>query len=94
MSNSNPFEQYQDQTETLVDEQYSNKLIIHNDDFNTFDWVADALVDICDQTIVQAEQCAMIIHTKGKYSVKEGEFKKLKPLKDAIVDRGINATID
>ncbi len=64
MSQTNPFEQQE--TETLVEEQFSNKLVIHNDDVNTFDWVADALIDICNHTTVQAEQCAMIIHTKGK----------------------------
>jgi len=92
MSYTNPFEQHD--TETAVEEKLSNKLIVHNDDHNTFDWVADALIDICNQTLVQAEQCAMIIHTKGKYSVKEGDYETLKPLKDAITDRGINATID
>lgn len=90
--NSNPFEQYQE--ETLVDEQLSNKLIVHNDDTNTFDWVAEALVDICAHTWVQAEQCAMIVHTKGKYAVKEGDMTFLKPLKDAISERGINVTIE
>ena len=92
MTKINPFEQHD--SETLLDEKLSNKLIVHNDDYNTFDWVADALVDICNQTIVQAEQCAMIIHTKGKYAVKEGELEVLKPMKDAITERGINATID
>ena len=92
MSNYNPFEQ--NQVDTLEKEAYSNKLTVHNDDYNTFDWVANALVDICKQSTVQAEQCAMIIHTKGKYSVKEGEYEFLKPLKDAIAERGINVTID
>ncbi|MFT4644639.1 MAG: ATP-dependent Clp protease adaptor protein ClpS [Planctomycetota bacterium] len=92
MTYTNPFEQHE--TETLVEDKFSNKLVVHNDDHNTFDWVADALIDVCNQTLVQAEQCAMIIHTKGKYAVKEGDYKKLKPLREAIVERGINATID
>jgi len=92
MPNYNPQEQHN--TDVLVEEKPSNKLIVHNDEVNTFDWVAISLVEICNQSMEQAEQCAMIIHTKGKYSVKEGEYEKLKPLKDAIVERGINATID
>lgn len=92
MSTRNPFEQHS--TKTLIEEKLSNKLVVHNDDTNTFDWVADALIDICNHTLVQAEQCAMIIHTKGKYSVKEGDLEVLKPMKDAITERGINATIN
>jgi len=91
MSAYNPFEQ--SETDVLEKEVFTHNLIIHNDDYNTFDWVAEALVDICSQTIEQAEQCAMIIHTKGKYAVKEGEYETLKPLKDAIAERGINVTI-
>ena len=90
--NTNPFEQHQN--ETLVEEELSKKLIVHNDDVNTFDWVAEALVDICKHTWVQAEQCALIVHEKGKYAVKEGDFDALKPMKDAISERGINATIE
>jgi ATP-dependent Clp protease adaptor protein ClpS len=82
------------QVDTLEKEAFSSKLVIHNDDYNTFEWVAISLVEICNHTLVQAEQCAMIIHTKGKYSVKEGDYSTLKPLKEAIVERGINATID
>lgn len=90
--NTNPFEKHQN--ETIVDDKLSHKLIIHNDEHNTFDWVAEALVDICKHSWVQAEQCAMIVHTKGKYNVKEGEMNTLKPMKDAITERGINATIE
>ncbi len=69
-------------------------LIIYNDDHNTFEWVIQALVDICRHTIEQAEQCSYIIHSKGKYAVKHGSIERLKPMKDAITDRGINATIE
>ena len=70
----------------------TRKLVLHNDDVNTFDWVIDALVEICRHSIEQAEQCSYIIHHKGKYAVKHGSLESLKPMKDAIIDRGINAT--
>ena len=72
----------------------TSRLILHNDDINTFDWVIDALVEICKHTYEQAEQCSYIIHHKGKYAVKHGSWEKLKPMKDAILDRGISATIE
>lgn len=71
-----------------------NKIIIYNDDVNTFEWVIETLIDVCKHTKEQAEQCAYIIHNKGKYAVKHGTFSTLKPMKDQITDRGINATIE
>ena len=72
----------------------TSKLILHNDDINTFEWVIDALVEVCKHTYEQAEQCSFIIHYKGKYAVKHGSFERLKPMKDAITERGISATIE
>ena len=72
----------------------TRKLVLHNDDVNTFDWVIDALVEIFRHSVEQAEQCSYIIHHKGKYAVKHGSLESLKPMKDAIIDRGINATIE
>ena len=70
------------------------KLLVWNDEINTFDWVIQSLVEICGHTSEQAEQCAWIIHHKGKYAVKKGSEKKLKPMREALVDRGIGATLE
>lgn len=88
--------------QTLIQEQVDvieelvdiKSLIIHNDDINTFEWVIESLMDICKHELVQAEQCTMLIHFKGKAAVKNGTFEELQPMKDAFSDRGINATID
>ena len=90
----------QEQVDTQLADEILEKvletrnLIVWNDNVNSFDNVIKALVEICDHTPEQAEQCAMIIHTKGKYTVKTGGYEELKPLREAITDRGINATID
>ena len=83
-------------TEVLDDVQNQNGkcLILHNDDFNTFDWVIESLVAICKHSYEQAEQCSLLVHFKGKCSVKEGAMDQLKPLKDGLVDRGLSATIE
>ncbi len=77
---------------TDTDEPYS--LIVWNDEVNSFDWVIQTLVEICGHTTEQAEQCAMIIHTQGKYGVRRGSYEELKPMCDAITERGIGATIE
>jgi ATP-dependent Clp protease adaptor protein ClpS len=77
---------------TALDEPYS--LIVWNDEVNTFEWVIETLVEVCGHSAEQAEQCAYIIHFQGKYAVKEGSYDELKPLCDAITDRGIGATLE
>jgi len=72
----------------------NRKLILYNDDVNTFDYVIDCLIEVCGHDIVQAEQCAFIAHYKGKCDVKNGDYKALKTLKDHLVDKGLKATID
>ncbi|RYZ37489.1 MAG: ATP-dependent Clp protease adaptor ClpS [Sphingobacteriales bacterium] len=86
--------QTQEETETdvLVDQLHS--LIVWNDNVNTFDWVIESLVDVCEHSPEQAEQCALYIHYKGKYAVKKGSFDILRPKAEALIDRGIQATID
>lgn len=74
--------------------EFSHQLIVHNDDVNTFDWVIEALVEICGHTREQATQCSMFIHFKGKYAVKHGDELKLIPMKDALHDRGISASVE
>jgi ATP-dependent Clp protease adaptor protein ClpS len=77
---------------TALDEPYS--LIVWNDEVNTFEWVIETLVEVCDHSTEQAEQCAYIIHFQGKYAVKQGSYDELKPQCDAITDRGIGATLE
>ncbi len=69
-------------------------LILHNDDVNTFDFVIETLVEVCSQNPLQAEQCAFIVHHNGKCGVKKGSFEDLKPLCQALLDKGLSASID
>jgi ATP-dependent Clp protease adaptor protein ClpS len=69
-------------------------LIIYNDDVNTFDWVIQSLMDVCKHTHEQSEQLSLLIHFKGKATVKTGPFEALQPLKDALVERGLSAVIE
>ena len=70
------------------------QLIVYNDDHNTFDWVIKCFVEVLGHAQSQSEQLALIIHTKGKASVKNGPKKVLKPQKDALVERGLSAVIE
>src|SRR6478609_7959463 len=91
-TSADPFEA--DETDVLTSEQFPYNLIVWNDDVNTFDWVIETLVEVCGHSPEQAEQCSLIIHFKGKCSVKNGDYDTLKPMCDAITERGIGATIE
>ncbi len=69
------------------------QLILHNDDFNTFDFVIETLVDTCDHTVEQAEQCAYIVHFKGKCSVKSGSLDDLKPRYESMKRKSLTVSI-
>lgn len=77
--------------EQLVDQC---DLIVYNDDVNTFDFVIETLVDVCSQEYLQAVQCAHIIHNNGKCGVKRGTFYDLKPKCEALLEKGLSATIE
>jgi ATP-dependent Clp protease adaptor protein ClpS len=89
---------YQEFTEkdvlTIENTLDTKQLVIHNDEVNTFDWVIDCLIDVCKHSFEQAEQSAILIHTQGKYAVKEGSYTKLSPMKDAMSERGLSVTIE
>ncbi len=68
-------------------------LVVFNDDVNTFDHVINTLIKICKHTPEQAEQCTLIIHYKGKCTVKVGSFEELAPMRNAICQRGISAEV-
>lgn len=87
-----PFEEEDIDVLTETEEPYS--LIVWNDEVNTFEWVIETLMEVCGHSAEQAEQCAFIIHFKGKYAVKQGSYDDLKPQCDAITERGIGATIE
>jgi ATP-dependent Clp protease adaptor protein ClpS len=86
---------YEEQdTDVLTDVENTYHIIVWNDEVNTFDWVIETLIEICGHTEEQAEQCALLIHTQGKYAVKQGSYEDLRPMCEAITDRGINATLE
>ena len=94
LNNPKTYEREDADMDVLTDSEEPYSLIVWNDEVNTFEWVIETLMEVCGHSQEQAEQCAMIIHTKGKYSVKRGSYDDLKPQCDAITDRGIGATIE
>ncbi|MBE99839.1 ATP-dependent Clp protease adaptor ClpS [Flavobacterium coralii] len=81
--------------EVLLEEGLAsnNEIVLYNDDVNTFDHVIDTLIRVCDHTPEQAEQCSIIVHYKGKCTVKTGEYKELEPQCTQLLEAGLSAEI-
>ncbi len=83
-----------EEIENEVNQGTNAQLIVYNDDFNTFDWVIESFIDICNHTFEQAEQLSLIVHFKGKATVKTGPFTMVQSMKENLIDRGISAVIE
>ena len=81
---------------TKVDEIISRpyKIVLGNDDFNTFDWVITCLIKFCGHDQEQATQCAYLVHFKGECDVKYGDFEKLSIMKESLQNAGLQATLE
>ena len=71
-----------------------HQIVLYNDDVNTFDHVINSLVKVCKHDSLQAEQCAMLVHYKGKCVIKKGAFDKLKVIHQALSEKGLTVEVD
>lgn len=81
-------------SDVSIEDLLSSRLIVYNDDVNTFKWVIQCLCKYCKHTPEQAEQCAYLIHHSGKCNVKRGSKEELLPIKEALTDAGLSAVIE
>lgn len=75
----------------VLDDLY--KLVLYNDDIHTFDYVIDSLIEICGHTEEQAHQCTILVHYKGKCTVKTGSIELLKPMHQKLISRSLTSEI-
>ncbi|MCC6816766.1 MAG: ATP-dependent Clp protease adaptor ClpS [Saprospiraceae bacterium] len=84
------------ESEILIEESLGeiSEIIVYNDDINTFEWVIECFINVCNHSFEQAEQLSYIVHYKGKASVKVGTFAVLRPMKDSLCEKGLSAVIE
>jgi len=86
-------EKEQVEYDELLVESKQFDLVLFNDDVNTFEWVIECLINICDHNEIQAEQCAYIVHYKGKCTVKSGDWEVLEPMHRALSNCDLSVEI-
>lgn len=84
----------QEQTDVLEQQDSWHEIVLFNDEVNTFDWVIHCLIEVCEHSPEQAEQCAVITHYKGKCAVKSGSYAELEPRCSSLLERGLSAEIN
>jgi len=88
-----PKEKIHEKEEILEQEVIQHEIILFNDEVNTFEFVINSLIDVCDHTSEQAEQCTYLVHYKGKCAVKTGEYDELKIRCTQLLNLGLSAEI-
>lgn len=86
-------EEVLEKVSTKTDKQKENEIVLYNDDYNTFDHVIETLIYACEHTPEQAEQCSILVHYKGKCTVKTGAYTELKPRCSKLLEAGLSAEI-
>ena len=87
-------EEIQEKKKILEKTVSRHGLILYNDDVNTFDHVINCLMRICSHELIQAEQCAWLVHQKGRCKVKNGSIKELRAMCEALLENGLTAQIE
>ena len=68
-------------------------LVLFNDNIHDFSYVIESLVEVCNHGNLQAEQCTYLAHYRGKCEIKQGSYDDLKQMKQALIERGLQAEI-
>jgi len=83
----------EESVDTLLLDVEEKTIVLYNDEVNTFDFVIDSLIKVCKHEPIQAEQCTILVHFKGRCDVKKGEDDTLEPICSALLERGLTAEI-
>ncbi len=93
-----PKPRWEEEEDILVEDDIGSDLpayiIVFNDDVNSFEWVIQCFMEVLKHSHEQAEQLSIIIHFKGKATVKTGPRGELEPLCEALLDRGLSAVLE
>jgi ATP-dependent Clp protease adaptor protein ClpS len=86
-------EKIQEDVDVLEKEVNQHEIVLHNDEVNTFDFVIDCLINVCENTEEQAEKFTWLVHLKGECTVQTGELKELEPRCSKLLSLGLSAEL-
>ncbi|MDB5134957.1 MAG: ATP-dependent Clp protease adaptor ClpS [Mucilaginibacter sp.] len=80
--------------ELLVSLKEMRRLVLWNDDFNTFDHVIHCMMKYLDYSEPQAEKIAFKVHNEGKCAVLEGSFTEMEVYRKILQQEGLTVTVE
>lgn len=80
--------------EILAITKQNNRLVLWNDEVNTFDHVIHCLVKYLKYSSSQAEKIAWVVHTKGKCTVLEGPYNEIEIYRKILKEEGLQVTTE
>lgn len=69
-------------------------LVLYNDNINSFDHVIRSLVEVCGHDEIQAEQCAVIAHFRGRCDIRSGNREFLSGMMNSLTERNLTVEIE
>ncbi len=72
----------------------NHRLILWNDDTNTFEHVIHCLVKHLQYTAAQAEDIAWKVHTEGKCAVLEGSYTEVNIYRKILKAEGLTVSVE
>lgn len=80
--------------EILAGTKESNKLILWNDDINTFDHVIYCLMHYLQYSEEESAKIAWTVHTKGKCAILEGSYTEMEVYRKVLKSEGLTVSIE
>ncbi len=80
--------------ELLAGLKESHRLILWNDDVNSFEHVIFCLIKYLDYNDSQAEKIAWEVHTKGKCAILEGSFTEVEVYRKILQQEGLTVSVE
>ncbi|MCP5498793.1 MAG: ATP-dependent Clp protease adaptor ClpS [Leptospiraceae bacterium] len=77
-----------------TDNLYGNKVILYNDDYNTFDHVELCLMKICMKSEKEAQRIALEAHNKGRAICYEGSHEVCETVAEKMSLQNLSVTIE
>lgn len=80
--------------EILAGLKESHRLILWNDEINTFDHVINCLMKYLDYNEPQSEAIAWTVHNEGKCTILEGSFTEVEIYRKILKQEGLSVSVD
>ena len=71
-----------------------HRVIVHDDNHNTFDHVVDCLMNVCGHGYLQSVQCATITHMSSKCAVYTDSYDECILVQRELQSLGITVSIE